>query len=97
MKKQYFWLPLVTLSLPSYIMSFDEITREGIDVIRFTTKGLAFGIVYGIYNTITHKIYVGSTIRPVVRFYEHLISGINSNLYLQNAITKYGLQYLSSK
>lgn len=80
------------ISLPAYVQCFDQLTVDNIDVLRYTTKGLAFGIVYGIYNTITHQIYVGSTINPVVRFYEHLISGINSNNYLQNAIAKYGLQ-----
>lgn len=51
--------------------------------------------MYGIYNKINHKIYIGSTTKPVVRFYEHLVSGDNSNLHLQNSIKKEGLESFS--
>lgn len=87
-----FILPDGFVSLPAYIRCFDDLTPECIDTLRYTTKGLSFGLVYGIYNQLTHQIYVGSTINPVIRFYDHLISGLNSNVYLQSAIAKYGLE-----
>jgi hypothetical protein len=83
------------VDLPVYIQRFDDLTRENIDVLRYTYKGAAFGLVYGIYNKINQKIYVGSTTDPVTRFYEHLTSGINSNTGLQRAIKKYGLECFS--
>lgn len=85
-------LPKGFVDLPAYVSMFDKLTPDGINVLRYITKGTAFGVIYGIYNTITHRIYVGSTINPVVRFYEHTISGLNSNTHLQNAISKYGLK-----
>ena len=88
-------LPAGFVELPVYLQRYDELNRENIDVLRYVYKGAAFGLVYGIYNKLTHKIYIGSTTDPVVRFYEHLISGKNSNSALQSAIRKYGKPYFS--
>lgn len=85
-------LPLEFVSLPSYIKCFPDLTSmEYIDALRFAYKGTYFGLVYGIYNTFTHQIYVGSTQDPSTRFYSHLVSGVNSNVHLRNSIAKYGL------
>lgn len=61
-------LPEEFVKLPAYVKCYDLLTVENIDVLRYTAKGLAFGVVYGIYNTVTQQINVGSTINPVVRF-----------------------------
>jgi group I intron endonuclease len=48
-------------------------------------------IVYGIYNNITNQIYIGSSIEPSTRVYNHLISSKDSNVHLQSSIKAYGL------
>lgn len=88
-------LPYGFVELPVYIQRFDDLTRDNIDMLRYTYKGIAFGLVYGIYNKLSGKIYVGSTTNSVIRFYEHLISGVNSNAALRRAIVLYGLNNFS--
>jgi len=45
----------------------------------------------GIYNNITNQIYIGSSIEPSKRVYNHFISSRDSNVYLQSSIKTYGL------
>lgn len=88
----YYTLPSGYIALPDYIMIFRDLdNREVVDFIRYMYKGLCFGVIYGIVNEVTKQIYIGSTRVPEKRVYEHLVSGINSNLYLQNSIAYYGI------
>jgi group I intron endonuclease len=59
------------------------------ELIRETYKDKM--IVYGIYNNITNQIYIGSSIEPSTRVYNHFISSRDSNVYLQSSIKTYGL------
>ena len=51
------------------------------------------GVVYGIRSRLTGQIYIGHTVDPKVRFYNHFIKGDHSqsNSNLQLAIDRYGL------
>ena len=49
-------------------------------------------LIYCIHRNDTLDLYVGSTIEPEVRFYNHLISGRDSNKHLQRSFEKYGKQ-----
>lgn len=84
------------VALPDFVKLFDDLhNREVVDAARYMYKGVAFGVVYGIINKVNHKLYVGSTSDTATRFYEHLISGQNSNAALQSAIGHYGLHCFS--
>lgn len=48
-------------------------------------------LVYGIRNLTNNMIYVGSTLVPHDRFYQHLITGEKSNPRLQSAIDTHTL------
>lgn len=52
-------------------------------------------LVYCIHRDNTTDLYIGSTIEPETRFYNHLILGKDSNKYLQNAFDKYGKENFS--
>ena len=56
--------------------------------LRADLRGLP--LIYAIHRNNTTDLYIGSTVEPNIRFYNHLISGKDSNEYLQNAISKYG-------
>ena len=56
--------------------------------LRADLRGLP--LIYAIHRNNTKDLYVGSTVEPNIRFYNHLISGKDSNEFLQNAISKYG-------
>jgi group I intron endonuclease len=49
-------------------------------------------IVYGIKCLVTGMIYVGSTLTPGRRWFNHLVTGENSNTNLQEAIQLHGTQ-----
>lgn len=89
----YFDLPSGFVELPKHLHSFNDlIIRETVDTIRYLYSGAVYGVVYGVMNCITKQIYIGSTRVPAKRFYEHLVSGTNSNPILQNSIMKYSLE-----
>ena len=46
--------------------------------------------VYAIVYNDTQKMYIGSSTNLALRLYQD-INNLNSNIYLQNAIAKYGL------
>lgn len=48
-------------------------------------------VIYGLRCVVTGMIYVGSTMVPQDRFYQHLVTGRYSNAQLQDAINTYGL------
>nr|QCW06900.1 hypothetical protein [Drechslerella brochopaga] len=50
--------------------------------------------VYAFKSNMSNKVYVGSSINLAGRAMDH-IKNQNSNIYLQNAITKYGLNKFS--
>ena len=93
------------VALPPFIKSYSDLensstargsfpvqfcTVEGtIELIRETYKDKM--IVYGVYNNITNQIYIGSSIEPSTRIYNHFISSRDSNVYLQSSIKTYGL------
>lgn len=52
-------------------------------------------IIYGIRCRATDKIYIGSTFVPSDRFYKHLVKGDRSNIALQEAIVKHGLEWFT--
>lgn len=80
------------IALPNFVQQFNDLSnREVVDFIRYAYQTSVYGIVYGVYNVFTKQIYIGSTIVPAKRVYEHLVSGNNSNKYLQNSINKYGI------
>lgn len=56
--------------------------------LRADLRGLP--LIYAIHRNDTKDLYIGSTVEPNIRFYNHLISGKDSNKFLQNAISKYG-------
>lgn len=92
----YTILPQDFASIPPHVARYESLFDPNvIDTVRYMYRGATLGVVYGILNNLNNKIYVGSTSDPVDRFYCHLISGINSNLYLQNSILKYGIQWFS--
>lgn len=47
-------------------------------------------LIYAIHRDGTTDLYIGSTVEPNIRFYNHFILGKDSNEYLQNAFVKYG-------
>lgn len=51
------------------------------------------GIIYGIQNNITKKLYIGSSVDGFIRLYAHLLrpSPDHSNIRLRNSINKNGL------
>lgn len=59
-----------------------------ISKLRADLRGLP--LIYAIHRNDTKDLYIGSTVEPNIRFYNHLISGKDSNEFLQNAISKYG-------
>lgn len=59
-----------------------------ISKLRADLRGLP--LIYAIHRNDTKDLYIGSTVEPNIRFYNHLISGKDSNKFLQNAISKYG-------
>jgi hypothetical protein len=61
---------------------------EVVSQLRADLRGQS--LVYAIHRNNTTDLYVGSTLKPHIRFYEHLISSYHSNEYLQNAFSKYG-------
>lgn len=67
--------------------------KDIINVLRKELKGLP--LVYCIHRDNTTDLYIGSTIEPEIRFYNHLILGKDSNEYLQNAFNKYGKENFS--
>ena len=92
----YFCIPAELSLLPAYINRFEDLTNmEIIDSIRYTYKSAVFGIIYGVYNNLTKRIYIGSTRDSVTRVYEHLVSHGNSNRHLQRSISRYGLECFS--
>lgn len=58
--------------------------------LRKEFKGKA--LIYAIHRNNSTDLYVGSTIKPETRFYNHLLKGKDSSLRLQNAFKKYGKQ-----
>lgn len=56
--------------------------------LRADLRGLP--LIYAIHRNNTTDLYIGSTVEPNIRFYNHLISGKDSNEYLQRAFSKYG-------
>lgn len=88
-----YYLPSEFIRLPAYLNRFDNLTNsEVIDSIRYGYRSASFGIIYGVYNNLTKRIYIGSTKDPVT---QHLVSHGNSNIQLQRAILKYGLECFS--
>lgn len=84
------------ISLPAYIARYEGLYDPNVvDTVRYYYRGATLGVVYGIVNNINGKVYVGSTFHAVKRFYEHLVSGFNSNKHLQHAINLYGIQWFS--
>src|SRR5947209_5247341 len=61
-------------------------TSKTVQQLRSELKGL----IYFINLNDTPEGYVGSTVQPELRFYSHFVSGLSSNLHLQNAFNKYG-------
>ena len=49
-------------------------------------------IVYAFMCNIDRMVYVGSTLIPGRRFHNHLVTGDNSNIPLQEAILEHGLE-----
>ena len=78
------WIPA-----PSYIDYIPYLTDQTIRAVQ--DKYEYDNIVYGIECVTTNRIYVGCTVDPVKRLYQHLVSGIHSCNPLQKDITKYGL------
>lgn len=52
-------------------------------------------VVYGIRCRVTSMIYISSTFEPRYRLPRHLEYGDKSNKNLQEAISKYGLEYFN--
>ena len=44
---------------------------------------------------VTDKMYIGSTLSPSLRFYQHLVTGESSNDALQSAIQADGLEHFT--
>lgn len=75
----------ISLSVHSIYNLQDNSSR---DMIRKQLKSVIG--VYGIVHNDTQKMYIGSSTNLALRLYQH-INNLNSNIYLQNAIAKYGL------
>jgi len=76
--------------LPVSVERFDHLyNRHVLDAMRFKYRGK--GVVYAIVNNLNGKLYVGSTSQSDIRWYNHLVSGRDSNRALRNAIKLYGL------
>jgi group I intron endonuclease len=63
---------------------------EVLQQIRDELRGKPVIYVFHLNNS--KNAYVGQTIQPEVRFYNHLSLGRDSNLYLQNSFKKHGLE-----
>lgn len=73
----------------STLKQYSNLTDKNvINLLRMELKNKP--LIYCIHRNDTLDLYVGSTIEPEVRFYNHLISGRDSNKYLQRSFEKYG-------
>jgi len=79
-----------SISASSVYSDLDKNTT--INIIKKDLKGVSG--IYVIVHNESGKVYVGSSINLSIRIVEH-INNRNSNIHLQNAINKYGLNNFS--
>lgn len=78
------------ISIPPFLFSHKNLNIPN-EILAIRRKYRNKLVVYGIYNNLTHKIYIGSTMNPFFRFRDHFVRLECSNVLLQNSIKKYGL------
>jgi group I intron endonuclease len=71
----------------AYYLHLDD--PKVVRALRYRFKGKA--IIYGFRCLVDGKMYIGSTLTPGLRFHSHLVTGLDSNINLQEAIAKYGV------
>lgn len=70
------------------VYEYSNLNKDVINTLRAELRGQP--LIYAIHRIGTTDLYIGSTVEPNIRFYNHFISGKDSNEYLQNAFSKYG-------
>ena len=75
-----------SLSVNSVYINIDE--KSTLETIKEDLKEVAG--IYAIVHNETKKLYIGSSMNLAKRILEH-IKNISSNIHLQRAISKYGL------
>ena len=89
------WEPLYNMSSTFLSVQYYDVyflnlhKRWVVNLLRFTYQGKS--IVYAIRCRPTGQMYIGSTSASKYRFYNHFISGEESNANLQAAISKHKL------
>jgi hypothetical protein len=63
---------------------------KAIEQLRSELKGKP--LIYAFHLNNSTGLSVGSPIEPEIRFYNHLLTGFDSNIHMQNAFIKYGLE-----
>ena len=88
-KKRYYSTLSSTTPLPVPIEVFSEL-QDNDKILSYGKLLRNKAGVYCFVNTVNNKLYIGSAKNLYLRLIEHL-SNKKSNIALQNAITKYGL------
>ena len=78
------------ISIPPHIAYYMHLDKPHV-IKRICYRFNNQPIIYGIRCVVTGMLYVGCTFVPQERFYQHLVSGMSSNMALQQAIKQHGL------
>lgn len=82
------------IPMPPHVRYYLNLTGDRrLRYLCYALKGKP--LIYGIRCTLTNMIYIGSTLVPHDRLYQHLILGKHSNDNLQAAIDHYSLAKFS--
>lgn len=86
--------PINFINIPPTVVSYKNLDNS-LNLKNIRKEYLFKGIIYGIENNLTKKIYIGSTTNGYQRIGNHLSYPTsqtkNSNSFLQNSIKVYGL------
>jgi group I intron endonuclease len=85
--RQSYYLAFLLLQKPKLVWVFDKFSVRSNQLLLKNRSG-----IYGWYCLAANKIYIGSAQDLSVRAFSHLTNSSRSNLKLQNAIKKYGLE-----
>jgi group I intron endonuclease len=82
----------LSVSIPAHSVYHNIIVKTNISLIKKELKGV--GGIYAIVHNKTKKLYIGSSMDLAKRIMDHL-NNKSSNIYLQHAIRKHGLNNFS--
>lgn len=77
-------------SVPKFLAYYNNLHLSSVvNALRYRFRDKV--IVYAIRCRPSGMMYIGHTFNPTLRFHNHLITGVNSNPYLQTDIAERGL------